>query len=268
MNYGTGLGADWDFSLLESLIQDRGDTVIWETGIACPRCRRDDTTASFNEKNPNEAIRIREVNCPNCHGYGFIYRNATQVLGLLTQVNAGNRQLIDIGIAMPGDCVFSPSLSACEMQDMDRVTLCVTDVLNEGQVIQRGAAHLSNARLRPTDLEETEDRLWYAGNGCAVWCEDANNVVYNADADFQIIDNKIRWIGNTPRDGVFYTLKYYYYPEWIVYASPLQRVDRGRNLQQRVVLRKKHVAFTAQTSVATPAQRQAEQIALTGRTKI
>lgn len=268
MTYGVGLGADWDFNLLEALIQDRGDTVIWETGLACPRCRKEDAIASFNEKNPNEAIRIREVNCPNCHGYGFIYRNATQVLGLLTQINAGNRQLIDIGLALPGDCVFSPSLAACELHDMDRVTLCVPDVLHEGQVIQRGAAHLSNARLRPTDLETTEDRLWYAGTGCAVWCEDANNEVYYADVDFQIIDNKVRWVGNTPRDGVFYTLKYYYYPEWIVYASPLSRVDRGRSLQQRVVLRKKHVAYTSATDVATPGQRQAEQIALTGRTKI
>lgn len=265
---GYGLGADWDWSLLEGLIQDRGDEVIHELALACPRCRKEDAVASFNERNPNEAIRIREVNCTNCHGYGFVYRNAQKVKGLLTQINAGNRQLIDIGIALPGDCVFSPSLSYAGFQDMDRVTLCVTDVLHEGQTIQRGAAHLSNARLRPTDLDVTEDRLWYAGNGCAVWCEDENNVVYNADADFRIIDNKIRWIGKKPQNGVFYTIKYHYYPEWIVYASPLQRVDRGRELGVRVVLRKKHVAYTQATSVITPAQRQAEQIALTGRTKI
>lgn len=263
-----GLGADWDFGLLEALIQDRGDYVVWETGVACPQCRREDAVASFNEQNPNEAIRIRRPNCPVCHGFGFMYRNATKVLGLLTQVNAGNRQLIDLGLALPGDAVFSPSLYEQEMQDMDKITLCITDVLSEGQTICRGAAHLSNARTIPTDLADNEDRLWYAGNGCAVWCEDEHNVVYDVDADFQIIDNKIRWIGKKPADGVFYVLKYHYYPEWVVYSSPLQRVDRGRNLQQRVVLRKKHVAYTQATSVATPAMRQKEQIALTGRTKI
>lgn len=263
-----GLGADWDWTLLEGLIQDRGDEVIHEIGVACPRCRREDVVASFNERNPNEAIRIREINCPNCHGYGFIYRNATRVRGLLTQINAGNRQLIDAGIAMPGDCVFSPSLGACEIQDMDRVTLCVTDVMNEGQTIQRGAAHLSTARLRPTDLAETEDRLWYPGSGCVEWCEDENFVVYEANADFQVIDNKIRWIGRSPTPGTFYTLKYHYYPEWIAYASPLQRVDRGRSLGGRVVLRKKHIAYTKGTSVATPAQRQSEQLALTGTIKL
>ena len=260
--------ADWDFALLESLIQDRGDYVIWETALACPQCRREDTVASFNERNPNEATRIRHINCPNCHGTGFIYRNATKVLGLITQINAGNRQLVDLGIALPGDCVFSPSLYAEEIHDMDKITLCITDVLHEGQTIQRGAAHLSYAKTRPTDLEEHEDRLWYAGNGCVVWCEDENNVVYTVDSDFRIYDNKIQWVGKKPKDGVFYTIKYHYYPEWIVYASPLQRYDRGRSLQQRVVLRKKHVAFTQATSAATPAQRQAEQIALTGRTKI
>lgn len=268
MSFSVGLGVDWDFPLLESLIQDRADEVIWETGLACPRCRREDTTASFNEKNPQEAVRIREVNCPNCHGYGFIYRNATRISGLLLQVNAGNRQLIDIGVAMPGDCIFSPSLAECELQDMDKVTTCLTDVLNEGQTIQRGAAHLSTAQLRPTDLATNEDRLWYAGNGCVIWCEDSNNVVYAVDSDFQVIDNVVRWIGNKPADGIFYTIKYYYYPEWIVYASPLQRVDRGRSLGGRVVLRKKHAVYTTATSVATPAQRQAEQLGLTGRVSI
>lgn len=269
MNYGSGLGADWDWNLLEGLIQDRGDQVIWETGVACPRCRKEDAVASFNERNPSEAIRIREINCTNCHGYGFVYRNAVPVKGLVTQINAGNRQLIDAGLILPGDCVFSPSLaSGCEPQDMDRITFCVTDVLHEGQTIQRGAAHLSNARLRPTDLLESEDRLWYVGSGGVVWCEDENNVVYSVDSDFQIIDNKIRWVGKQPRLGIFYTIKYYYYPEWLVYASPLQRIDRARSLGVRVALRKKHIAYTQGTSVATPAQRQSEQISLTGRTKI
>lgn len=268
MTQGIGLGADWNFDLLEALIQDRGDYVIWETGVACPTCRRDDATTSFNERNPNEATRIRQVDCRTCHGYGFMYRNATKVLGLLTAVNAGNRQLIDIGVAMPGDCTFSPSMYADEMQDMDKVTLCITDVLHEGQVIQRNAAHLSNASLLITDLTTQEDRLWYAGDGCAVWCEDQNNVVYDADSDFQIVDNIVRWIGKKPADGVFYTLKYSYYPEWVVYASPLQRVDRGRNLQQRVTLRKKHLAYMNATNTVTPGQRQAEQISLTGRSRI
>lgn len=263
-----GLGVDWDFNLLEGLIQDRGDEVIWETGVACSRCRKEDATAAFNEVSPTEMTRIREVNCVNCHGTGYIYRNATKVLGLLTQVNSGNRQLIDLGIAMPGDCVFSPSLQSVEMEDMDRVTLCITDVFNEGQIIQRNAAHLSNARLRPTDLTPTEDRLWYFGDGCVVWCEDENNVVYDGGGDFEIIDNKISWIGRRPADGTFYTLKYRYYPEWIVYASPLQRFDRGRSLQGRVVLRKKHIALPQTVNVATPSQRQTEQLSLTGRIKM
>ena len=262
------LGGDWDFGLLDMLIQDRGDQVVWETAIACPGCRRGDATAAFNEKNSTEATNIRRFDCEACHGDGFIYRNAQVIIGLLTQVNAGNRQLIDIGLAFPGDCVFSPSLGAPEINDMDKITLCITDVLNEGQVIQRNAARLSNAKFRHTALAANEDRLWYAGDGCAVWCEDENNVVYNVDGDYVIENNVLRWVGKRPADGVFYTIKYAYYPEWIVYASPLQRFDRGRDLKQRVVLRKKHTAFMNSTEKATPAQRQAEQVALTGRLKI
>lgn len=263
-----GLGADWDFPLLDAIFDDRGDQVIWETAIACPGCRKGDATAAFNEKNATEATNIRRFDCESCHGDGFIYRNAQVITGLLTQVNAGNRQMLDIGLAFPGDCIFSPSFSSGELNDMDKVTLCLTDVLHEGQVIQRNAAGLSYARLKPTDLSAAEDRLWYSGDGCAVWCEDQNNVVYEPNGDFQIVDNKIIWVGKRPADGVFYVLKYHYYPEWIVYASPLQRFDRGRDLKQRVVLRKKHVAFMNSTDKATPVQRQSEQVKLTGRLKI
>lgn len=260
--------ADWDWGLLEELIEDRGDQVIWETAIACATCRRSDGTSAFNEKNSTEATNIRDFNCQSCHGDGFVYRNAQVIKGLLTQVNAGARQMTDMGLIYPGDCTFSTSLRAPDLEDMDKVTLTITDVLNEGQVVQRNAAYLSNAKLRPTDLLPTEDRLWYAGDGTVIWCEDANNVVYDADIDFQVVDNKVVWLGRKPADGVFYTIKYRYYPEWIVYASPLQRVDRGRDLKQRVVLRKKHVAFMNSTDKATPAQRQEEQLVLTGRMKI
>lgn len=261
------LGADWDLNLLESLIQDRGDFVVWETAVACHSCRHEDTIASFNEQTPTEATRILKINCDVCYGTGFLYRNPVVVKGLITQVNAGNRQLIEMGLAAPGDCVFSPSLKAAEIHDMDKITLGIPDVLNEGQVIQRNAAHLSNARYVDNRLSTDEDRLWYSGNGEAVWCEDANHKVYDVGADFVIEDNKIKWIGNRPQDGVFYVLKYYYFPEWIVYASPLVRIDRGRNLQQRVVLRKKHVVFM-NNQTTTPEQRQAEQLALTGRIKL
>lgn len=261
------LGADWDFQLLESLIQDRGDLVIWEMALACPACRHEDSTASFNEQSPTELTRIRKVNCASCHGTGFIYRNATVVRGLLTQINSGNRQLLDLGIAAPGDCIFSPSLHAAEIHDMDKITLGVTDVLNEGQVIQRNAASLSNAQHVLSSLSANEDRLWYASDGNALWCEDENHVVYDLNSDFQIIDNKIVWTGRIPADGVFYSLKYSYFPEWIAYVSPLTRVDVGRNLQQRAVLRKKHVAFM-NNNAPTPASRQSEQLELTGRMKI
>lgn len=259
---------DWDFNLLNEFVHDRGDTVIWETAIACASCRKGDPTSAFNERNPTEVTNIRDFNCSSCHGDGFLYRNAQQVVGLLTQVNSGQRQLIDSGLVFPGDCVFSPALDSPNLEDMDKVTLCITDVLNEGQVIQRNAAKLSYAAFKPGTLTAAEDRLWYAGDGCVVWCEDQNNVVYDVGVDFVVDDNVVRWLGRKPADGVFYTIKYHYYPEWIVYASPLQRVDRGRDLKQRVVLRKKHVAFLNSTDKATPQQRQTEQLSLTGRLKI
>lgn len=262
--------ADWDFSLLESLIQDRGEVVLHETGVACPTCRREDATASLNEEDANEATRIRKVNCQNCLGYGYIYRNPTKVKGLLTSVNPGNRLPLESGYAVPGDCVFSPSLEACPINIMDRITTCIPDVLNEGQLIQRGAAGLSYAAARPTTLSANEDRLWYNGTGGAVWCEDDTGNTYEAGSDYLIVDNKIVWPtgGRAPDVGQFYVLKYYYYPEWIVYYSPLKRVDLARNLAPRVGLRKKHVAFMNTQDVSTASDRLADNLGLTGRVKI
>lgn len=259
------LGVDWNFDLLEEFIQDRGDQVIWETSIACPLCRRDDSVASFNEESSTEMTRIRRVNCPNCHGEGYLYRNAQLITGLMTQINAGNRQMLPEGLAFLGDFVFSPSLKVPDLQDMDKVSFLTTEVLNEGQTIQRNAAGMSEARLTNSSLSSAEDRLWYPTDGTVVWCEDENNVIYYPGSDFVAEGTKVIWKGRKPADGVFYTIKYHYYPEWIVYASPLQRIDRNRDLKQRVVLRKKHVVFMNAMGKATPEQRQEEQLALTGR---
>jgi hypothetical protein len=256
---------DWDFDLLESLITDRGDEVIWETAIACP-CRREDASMSFAD-DQGAAARIRSLSCVQCHGDGFIYRNAQLITGLLTQINAGNRRLVEAGYLLPGDCTFSPSLRGPKINDFDKITFTFSEVLDEGQVICRNAARLNENKTMPTSLAANEDRLWYNGD-CGIWCEDENGVVYDSGVDYTLCGNKIQWIGNKPADNVYYTLKYTCFYEWIAYASPLTRIDRGRDLAQRCILRRKHVAFMNETDKATPSQRQANQLSLTGRIKI
>lgn len=256
------INVDWDFALLEEFIQARGDNVVIETGVACT-CRNNDLYASTILRH-NSPASFRRMNCERCQGDGFIFRNARIVKGLITGIDPGkNRSLIDSGYAMSGDMVFSPSLSQGHLiGDFDKLTFSFPEEISDGQVIMRGAAHLEDNALVPTDLTTSQDRLWYVAD-CAIWCEDEDGIVYKQDADFTLSDKKITWIGKQPAEGKLYVLKYMGYPEWIIYTQPFIRYDRNRSLGKRVLLRRKHVHFNTGSQAATPEARQQEEVTLT-----
>lgn len=259
---------DWNFPLHSDFITRRGDVVIHEQAIACPVCRGEDFYSSNLLEN-GQPKRIRLLGCTSCQGDGFIYRNAQPIRGLLTSIQSGaNRQLIDAGFMVPGDATFSPLLEQCPvLSDFDKLTFTHAQSVNEGQVILRGAAHLDQNRTIPTDLEETEDRLWYLAD-CALWCEDEHKVVYRQGPDFVFDGKKIRWVGNSPDVNTFYTIKYKAYLEWVLWASPFERIDNGRTLGPRVLIRKKHVYFSTGSPASTPAARKEEQESFVTYTKI
>ncbi len=261
------IGVDWDFALLEELIDARGEDVIVETGIACT-CRNGDLYASTLERH-NALAASRRLNCVTCQGDGYIYRNARYVRGLITSIDPGrNKQLIELGIAIPGDAVFSPTLSDVHVGDLDKITFLFSQIVNEGQVIMRGASHLGENAQISTDLTVAEDRLWYSAD-YAIWCEDEDGVVYSQHADFELDAKKIRWVGNTqPNVGKLYTLKYSGYPEWVVYSQPFLRSEGRRNLGNRVLIRKKHVHYMTGSQADTVETRVNEEAAFTTRTKI
>jgi len=257
---------DWDFPKLQELIDARGDEVIVETGVACT-CRREDVLASMVERE-NQPSSIRQLYCIKCQGDGYIYRNARCIKGLITSIEAGPaRKLLESGYAVQGDAIFSPSLDIDPLSDFDKITFLHDNTVGEGQVILRNAANLGENATRTTGVSRSEDRLWYQA-ACSYWCEDENGVVYSQDTDFILKDRLIRWIGNKPADGIFYTLKYSAYLEWIIYNTPLQRIDRDRSLGQRVLIRKKHVALSVGSPADTVEKRIEEQETLTTRVKI
>jgi hypothetical protein len=257
---------DWDFGLLEEFIEARGDDVIIETGVACT-CRNGDLYASTIEREGAPAS-MRIMNCEKCQGDGWIFRNARIVHGLVTSIDPGkDKRLIETGYVIPGDAVFSPTLNEELLGDFDRITFLHPAPIDDGQVIMRGAAHLEENAQIDTDLEENEDRLWYMA-ACTIWCEDEDGRVYTQDADFLLDDRKLRWIGDRPNVGKLYTLKYFGYLEWVVYSQPFQRIDNGRNLGPRLLIRKKHVAFLTGSDADTPAKRVEEQALFTTKVKI
>lgn len=260
------IGVDFDFGRLEELIEARGDEVIHETAVACT-CRNGDLHAALINIDGKPANQ-RRLECPQCQGDGFIYRNAKRIRGLITGIESGrNRQLLDIGYAVPGDAQFSPSLKAPVLTDFDKITICGTVPVNEGQVIMRGAHTLEDNAQYVTDLATNEDRLWYRP-GCSIWCEDENGVVYEHGANFTFENKKIVWENNGPDIKTLYTIKYTAYLEWVIYATPMMRFDNGRSIGQRALIRKKHVTFTTDSPMDSPANREEKENNFTTRTKI
>jgi hypothetical protein len=260
------IDVDWSFDRLEELIQARGEKVTVETAVACP-CRNGDLYAALILKDGKPANQ-RILDCPACQGDGFIYRNARNIFGMITSLDPGrNRQLFEAGYAVPGDVTFSPSLRAGFLTDFDKITFCFASPVNEGQVVMRGSHTLENNAEYVTDLEEIEDRLWYRP-ACAIWCEDINGVVYSQGADFQFEGKKIQWVGGKPEIGTLYTIKYTAFLEWVAYASPFQRMDRTRNIGQKVMLRKKHVTFTTDSPLDSPSNRSDKEQDFTTRTTL
>jgi hypothetical protein len=258
---------DWSFENLEFLIQERGDEVIHETAVSCT-CRTEDFYGSMIDDVDGRPATTRKINCNNCGGNGWLYRNARVIKGLITGMQVGaNRQLLDLGYAVPGDATFSPSLTAGDIGDFDRITFLHAEPVSEGQILMRNAANMGENIALDTKLLSTEDRLWYQAE-CTTWCEDEDGVLYYQNTDFEFDGKVLRWVGNTPNDGKFYTIKYTAFLEWIVYASPFDRVDRNRGLAQRVLLRKVHVAFPNDSERDTASKRQDEELEFTTRTKI
>lgn len=258
------INVDWNFSLEEELIDARGELVIIETAVACT-CRNGDLHAALILQEGKPANQ-RILDCPACNGDSFLYRNARKIKGLVTGLDPGrNRQLFEMGYAVPGDVTFSPSLHAGAITDFDKITFCFTSPVNEGQVIMRGAHTLENNLEYVTDLEDNEDRLWYRP-GCTIWCEDSNGVLYSQASDFVFENKKIQWVGNAPAIGTLYSIKYTAYLEWVAYSTPFQRMDRNRNLGQRVMLRKKHVTFTTDSPMDSVSARRDKEDEFTTRT--
>lgn len=231
LNLGLGLGLDFQdgFRFHDELIADRGEIVIHEMAVACPKCRSGDVDDPV----------IRFSDCTNCEG-GFLYRNPRRIQALVTSISS-TRDLTEIGFAVPGDCVLSTRPNERpQVDDFDKITFTWPQPISDGQVLVRGSDYQRYTEKGGRyEIEANEDLLHYAAEN-ALHVEDEDGTEYFQDSDF-IFDNKIiRWVGNAPIIRKRYVVKYEAYLEWIVILPPFQRRDKGRNLGPRVVLRKVH----------------------------
>lgn len=233
MTLGQGVSIDFQdrFRLHDELVADRGEILIHETGISCPKCRHGDRD--------DPVLFSDNCDCEN----GWLYRNPRKIQALVTGINI-QRDLDVVGFSVPGDCMISPRPNLRpQVSEFDKITFTWPQVTGDGEVIVRGAEYKRIKERGGTNLiASNEDVLMYMG-GNAIHVEDVDGVLYCQDADFVFDGRIIRWVadGNSPTIRKRYTIKYEGYFEWIAIIPPVERRDRGRNLGPRVLLRKKHV---------------------------
>ena len=227
--------------------------MIHEIAVGCT-CRAEDTYAGIVNDGKD---RRRDAFCSRCGGSGWLYRDAQYVRGLATSIRS-QRNILDAGIAQPGDMLFSPVVNSGSCLDAarrigawDRLTATWTQALDDGHVLIRGAGTAGENAGRKTYLEDDEDRLWYEP-GDAVWCEDEDDVVYRHGTDFVFGPGRIiRWVGARPRNRLRYSIKYHAYFEWIVFAPPTERRDRDAvDIGAAVMLRKRHIVHVNDSPTA------------------
>lgn len=228
--------------------------MLHEIAIACT-CRNEDIYSGLQNDGKE---RRRDPHCPRCNGDGYLYRSPLVVTGLAVNIRQ-QRNILDAGIAQPGDMTFSPKpeMGNCsfpnrKISNYDKLTAMWPQTVDDGQTIVRGAATRDDNKNLKTFLLENEDRLWYEPAE-AVWVEDDEGKTYREGVDFKLGPGKIvRWFGNKPYTGQRYTFKYTAYFEWIVFSPPQERRDRdSRDLGPVVMLRKRHIAFPNDNPVGT-----------------
>ncbi len=197
-----------------------GDWVIWEQGLPCA-CR----AAS--------GLRM-SAGCARCEGEGFVWVMPRKLKGIVMPARS-DRHLSTMGWLNPSDLIFSPD-PRHRIGDFDRITLLVP-LPSEPEVITRGQAF----REGVPGLAPTEDRIAYQA-ARPLYCarhDQPDDLFVHGDA-YVFSGKRIRWL-KPPPDGTVYVVKYEALTEWIAFSTPLDTIDRGKHLGQRVLLRKRHL---------------------------
>lgn len=170
--------------------------------------------------------------CQACGGTGILYPTpARTVLGLVTNVTL-QTDLVAMGLAEPGDLQVSTRPGQLHLDPFD---LCFVPwsmgIPMTGELITRGTGPTDTLHYRAALVE-------------GAWTVDPTTgqiTPYTLLNDFTVSGRTVTWIGQQPRAGSQYTMRYSGDFEWVVFKPPDQRVAFGVDLGQRAILRKRYI---------------------------
>jgi hypothetical protein len=214
-------------------IRKHGEWIHYFIGMKCT-CNSSVLTTGSNLYDPNRS----NITCAACKGLGWVWQDGGEILGVIDNI-LQHKDLLIAGIAAPGDLVFSPDLRYT-LADYDKIQLTwVEGIPFEGELIARGSGTTDTTLYGVMSVSQ-----------CIVVNPTTGAITkYVSGIDFNfnqtIPTNSITWVPTKgPSVGTVYSLKYQALVDWIVFTTPQPRRERGTNLGQRVIMRKKHlVAF-------------------------
>lgn len=179
-----------------------------------------------------------DPNCLVCRGLGYYYNSSRTIQGLVTSISS-QKMLLESGIALPGDMVFSePMAPGVVLTDFDmiRITLAQGQPY-EGELVVRSATLSDQTIYNMATIDEvyqnnptTGGLTTYARPADYTWTPKTNLLVWGMSA-------------KQPATGSVYGVKGAAIFDWIVFTPPNSRFERGTPLGNRVILRKRHVVL-------------------------
>lgn len=214
----------------QDFIRRHAEWVNYSVGMKC--------TCTLSQPSYLPDANRANPNCQACHGLGWVWIDKGRIQGLVENITQ-QKELLQAGIAAPGDLLLSPELSVT-LSDYDKIQLTWKEgIPYEGQLVTRSGTSDSD-KVNYSILEIPQ------GGIILVNASTGEITQYTLNTDFTFSGKLIKWIGNSPPVGSVYSVKYAALVDWIVFAPPQPRRERATNLGQRVILRKKHVVFNGQ----------------------
>jgi len=218
-------------------LYSKGLRARWEQAAECP-CRRkgggdlvgatssmvDILTAAGKQGVTGEG----RYECPACHGRGYLYHSAQDIIAIFTRVSGDPKGYLPWGEwtkGMAGLTVLPEHVPAFQ----DRITLTDSVLVYRETLQRKGAVEGLRYPIVTRALDTTPDPLsvgvLYCIKASATGLVDPVGGVMVEDTDFTVTEaGKISWIdgngGSPPAVGDFYSISYYAAPRYVVVDIP------------------------------------------------
>lgn len=216
---------DWRF------IREKGDYVEWSAARKC---------SCSDEMDANRANPL----CKICSGTGTWYEAPVWIEGLVANIS-NSKMLMEAGIALPGDLVFSARmLDDARLADRDLIKLSDWEggEAYEGELVRRSSV-LDVDRLIYNAVELQAVTQSDPDLGTVASFVEGTHFTHATNSDTLDWTLGITNVLVTPAIGSVYSVRYRPHFSYIVFVPPAERRERGTNLGQRVVLKKRHLVL-------------------------